>query len=376
MKKLKFLIIIIFFCAFSSCYRFPGIPAKSTPDSDTGFFVINSLAQTLSFINLENGNAFKYLAYLDRAPNNLVKHNDRFFLVNSLSNSIDVFRAENFQQIYTIDTGINSNPWSLEISEKHNFLVLTCFLSSELLVFDLVNFSLIKKIKLNNPFSDFSAGPEGLAIVGDKAYIACTNFNRQAMSFGQAFAVVVDLVSFEQEVILLNQLNQDNQLDDQANRDAPNSEILNCQNLIYFEDLAEIHFICTGINSNDDGYIVVYDIQKEKIVQHLRLGGSPFGSKKNVDFAKGLVYLLSEKGIIIYQAKESGAEIVQDFSQAYYPVEISLHDYVSDIFYDGERDKLYLANFSQGEVLELGLENFEVERKWRLESGIVSIYKY
>ncbi|MBN2650870.1 MAG: hypothetical protein JXR63_00705 [Spirochaetales bacterium] len=363
MKKFIFTIYVLL--SFS-CIRFPGVPSTTIPDTESGLLVLNSLSSSISVVDPVADKIFEYAAFAGKSPNSLATSSDKIFVVNSLSNSISIYNRRDFSLLYTIDTGRGSNPWAIEISSSDNLILVTCFLTSELLIFDLLDFSLKKKIKINNPYASFSAGPEGLLVHAGKVYVACTNFDRQRISFGQPFVAVIDLSDFQQSFFPIATLDG-----------ILNSEIVNCQNILLFEDLSSLHFVCTGKNGGDDGYLVVYDYLQGEVVEHIRLGGSPFGSGKGVDYSSNRVYLVSENGVISYEVGVGGEiSILDDFPSASYPSVVGSGDFISDILFDKDSGSLFAVNFSKGDLYQMDCDDFSLINEWRLSSGILSIFQY
>ena len=133
-------------------------------------FVLNSVANTLSVINLENNQVIvdTLSSGANSYPNDIEIRNNRGYVLNSGTNSIMVFDIQTLHKIKTIPLPNGVNPWSI------------CFVSDSLAA---VSFFVTDEIGLVNVYTNqveqiirVGIGPEGIAYKDNRLYVANSGY--------------------------------------------------------------------------------------------------------------------------------------------------------------------------------------------------------
>lgn len=186
-------------------------PPLGTNDDgrDYRILVANGLGETLTQIARTDGiwNTTQAVMETGQSPNQLVYHNDLCYLVNSLSNSIQIFDPVTFETIREISTGASTNPMYLDFVDS-NTVIVTCHLSNDVLLVDISDTvddeRILERIAMpsgdNLPNDDDEityARPGGVVVIGDTAYVACANLNVFSVAGGPGLIIEINLETFE-----------------------------------------------------------------------------------------------------------------------------------------------------------------------------------
>jgi len=209
-------------------------------------YILNGLSETLSRINLESGAVENDILTLGVVPNHVVCNDDRLYVVNSISASLQVIAIENNQVVHEIPLPVNSNPWNVAVESE--FAYITGFASSKVYKVNLSSATLA---------DSFATGqsPEGIIIIDDKLYIANTAFNPVDFSYGQGSVTVLDAG----DGALIAQVNV-----------GKNPQAL----AVGPDDI--INVSCTGDYAAITGSIYFMDPQDNTVEDSLATGGNPF----------------------------------------------------------------------------------------------------
>ena len=244
--------------------------------------VLNSLAETISEINLETGNISQNIAITGVAPNAiyLSENGENLFVLNSTSSSLQIFDAETVAQQSTFDLGSGNNPWAMAMQENIGFV--TNFQTST-----------ASKIILNSgeilTTFDVPGTPEGIIFHDEKLYIACPDFDFDYWTYGQG----------KVRVFSASTLAQIEEFDVHTN---PQSLLI---------DNGNLHVLCTGDYWSEFGVVDVINLQTGEIAS-LNLGGSPgnFAINENGIVAVGAGGWDTEGYVFSYDA--NSLEILRD----------------------------------------------------------------
>ena len=244
--------------------------------------VLNSLAETISEINLETGNISQNIAITGVAPNAiyLSENGENLFVLNSSSSSLQIFDAETVAQQSTFDLGSGNNPWAMAMQENIGFV--TNFQTST-----------ASKIILNSgeilTTFDVPGTPEGIIFHDEKLYIACPDFDFDYWTYGQG----------KVRVFSASTLAQIEEFDVHTN---PQSLLI---------DNGNLHVLCTGDYWSEFGVVDVINLQTGEIAS-LNLGGSPgnFAINENGIVAVGAGGWDTEGYVFSYDA--NSLEILRD----------------------------------------------------------------
>ncbi|MFH1676515.1 MAG: hypothetical protein ABIC40_05765 [bacterium] len=180
---------------------------KNDDGKDLRVLVANGLSETISLIERTYGiwKTEPNILPTGSSPNQLVVRGNTAYLVNSLSNSIQIIDLDSMTTVREISTGAGTNPMSIEFIDNEKALV-TCYISNDVRLIDLGdNVSpenlIVTKIPLPSgddlPRDDgvlkTYARPGGMAIVDDTCYIACSNLESYHLAGGPGVLVEIDI---------------------------------------------------------------------------------------------------------------------------------------------------------------------------------------
>ncbi len=113
--NLLFLSLIILLFILSCIKPAPYEPQgrKGLSDSKDEVYIINGLAETISIINCKDLSINNDVMETGMWPNYLAFKGNMGYLVNSGENNIQVFDEDSLELSYSIDIGVNSNPWMI-----------------------------------------------------------------------------------------------------------------------------------------------------------------------------------------------------------------------------------------------------------------------
>jgi len=161
--------------------------SQQTPKSA---FVVNSVANTLSVVNLENHTVIEDTLSPGQGsnPNHLVLRNGRGYVVNSGINDIMVFDIPTLKEVSRIALPNGSNPWAMEFIND-SLAAVSYFLTDSVALVNVKSGKIIKTVRVG-------ISPEGLKFHNGKLYVANTGF----VAFGVPYEVgkvsVIDPVTF------------------------------------------------------------------------------------------------------------------------------------------------------------------------------------
>lgn len=147
-------------------------------------YVVNALAKTLSVVDVETGAVQNNVLNTGESPNQVVFRNGVGYLVNSVSNNIQMFNPFSHTTTGTIDIGENTNPWAIAFASDTKAYVSN-LVANNVAVVDLVTGTVTGTIPT-------TAGPEGILVHNGKLYVCCTNFSFADFSYGVGQVVVID----------------------------------------------------------------------------------------------------------------------------------------------------------------------------------------
>lgn len=248
------------------------------------FIVLNSLAETISEINLETGSVSQNIAITGVAPNAIYisENGENLFVLNSTSSSLQIFDTETVAQQNTFDLGTGNNPWAMAIVGNIGFV--TNFQTSTASKIDLNSGEILATF-------DVPGTPEGILFHDEKLYIACPDFDFDYWTYGQGKVRVFSATSLEQ-------------IDEYNVHTNPQSLLIDSNE--------NLHVICTGDYWGEFGVVDVINLQTGGNVASLNLGGSPgnFAINENGIIAVGAGGWDTEDYVFSYDA--NSLEILRD----------------------------------------------------------------
>lgn len=209
-------------------------------------YVLNGNAETLSRINLQTDEIINHIVNTGPVPNQVAYYDNRLYVVNSGSASLQIISPTNNRTTAEIQLPINSNP--LNVAFNGGFAYVSGFLTNS-----------VYKINLgiNQVMDTFMVGPSpaGLTIVDGILYVCNTGFNPVNFTYGQGSVSVIDF-NDGQELARINVGK-------------------NPQALIEGPD-GLVNVICTGNYSTISGSIHLIDPSLQIPVDTISIGGEPF----------------------------------------------------------------------------------------------------
>jgi hypothetical protein len=168
--------------------------------------VLNSLGENVSLIGLDPRKVLRNGLTIGGAPNHMLLHAGEAWVLNSTSHSLDVLDATTWVVLREYSLGLGCNPYMMALTTDAQ-LVVTCLMTNELL---LVNpFAdpttdpepILKRLampdgadlKPNDVDKPGEAKPQGVAVIGQRAYVTITNLDSKWNPAGPGFVQVVDI---------------------------------------------------------------------------------------------------------------------------------------------------------------------------------------
>ena len=180
---------------------------KNDDGKDLRVLVANGLSETISLIERTDGvwKTEPNILPTGSSPNQLVVRGKTAYLVNSLSNSIQIIDLDSMTTIREISTGAGTNPMSIEFVDDERAFV-TCYISNDVRFIDLEDNvppenMIVAKIPLpsgddlprDEGVSKTYARPGGMAIVDETCYVACSNLESYHVAGGPGVLVEIDI---------------------------------------------------------------------------------------------------------------------------------------------------------------------------------------
>lgn len=254
-------------------------PALSLDDdgSDHRILVANGLSENVTLVERTDGiwHVTQNVRQTGISPSQVVFHNGLCYIVNSLSNSIQVVDPYELKTIREISTGAGTNPNFVAFINDSEALV-SCYLSNEVLLVDFGNDidpenRIVRSIALpdseNLPHdADVTtwARPGGIAVTGGMAYVACSNLDQLHEAGGPGLLVVIDLE--EMEIVNILELEGRNTVQVLHSPRFPDRLVVMS---------AGDHTVTDGFLGN--GVVESLDLTTGEIFQTVNINGSPYG---------------------------------------------------------------------------------------------------
>jgi YVTN family beta-propeller protein len=312
------------------------------PDYKTEVFIVNGLAETISVIDCETLTIHHDVMETGLWPNQIAFHEGEGYLVNSGDNSITVFREDDLKVTGEIDLGKNSNPWMILFLSGGGGLVSN-FVASDVAFINIAKKKVDKRV-------DVGTAPEGMAVVGNKAYVGNTAWNQATYDFDQGTVSVIDIANRN----VIKTINTHK----------------NPQAVIPFPGRNEVHVICTGTNGgpgSDDGKIDIIDTTSDEVKATLNIGGSPGWSGQGIDEAEHWVYLTGVGGVQVYNYQ---TRTVVHGSDNYLIVgKDPENDFYSGLAIDPVYDQIFVCNFTYDKIIVLKKGSGKIKKEIQGSDG-------
>lgn len=313
-------------------------PAVDGRSVSPAVLVVNTLSETLSRLDLDDGTMRVQAAVAGTWANRIdVAYGGHLLLVtNSGSNEIALLDGTSLEPIGTIDVGQGRNPWLARELEGGRALVSN-WLSSEVCILDL-------RRRRAGATVTTTPGPEGFAVIGDMAFVACTNYQGAEGSYGEGHLDVVDLsVPRVVASVVIGK---------------------NPQDVLVAPD-GLVHVVCTGdyaASGGTEGRVDVVDPVALVVVASVLVGGSPGCAALGPD---GAMWVAGFSGGI-RRYDPATREILHD------PLDPSLDRVgLSAIAADGPGGRMYVTSFEEDLLLAVDAATRQVVEAWIVGDGPV-----
>lgn len=132
-------------------------------------YVVNTLGENLSFINLENQTVNSNAATLGLYTNEIKIRGSKGYIINSGLNEIQVINLQSFSTLTRISTGTGTNPYNMDFVND-SLAVVSLLFTNKVAIINVNSGSVVQNINVGY-------GPEGVKYYNGKIYVTNTNFN-------------------------------------------------------------------------------------------------------------------------------------------------------------------------------------------------------
>ena len=299
--------------------------------------VVNSLGGDISLIH-DDYSVTKSASTVGEAPNQVIIRGKEAIVISSRSNSIQVIDLETWTVVREYSLGEGCNPYMGALTQDE-LLVITCNQSNELILVDpdvsMEAEAVLKRMDMPTgadlfPFDPGDLGharPQGVAVVGHKAYVTLTNLGDDWMPKGNGVIVVVDVAAWTADKLI--ELNKTNPY--------------MAYNPLWGGN--RLYIPCSGA-FDGTGVVEVLDTSSDQITATIEVGGAP--GRMYVD-KSGMAWVGDQMDGQLLKF-EVGSGQVQD------PVMLcpadytnGIYDFIADVGTDG-RGNVYACCFATDAV--------------------------
>lgn len=319
------------------------VGCTSNPTAPPGFqsastvWVVNSLGESLSKVELDSGQVVTNAILLDSAPNDIVISGNLAYVVNSLSNNVQVFDLALEQTVGTIEILKGINPYYIALDNQQRAFVSN-WMTGNVSVLDLQS-------GLESDAITTGGVPQGLCVVDSMLFVTDVNFDMGSSTYGPGRLLAFSLTSLE----LVNSLEVGT----------------NPQTVVLGPD-EKLHVVCTGIIGTGTGRIDIVDPQTLTLERSISIGGSPGALAFNSQHVAYLasVAMAGEGRLLTYDALTYA--VLNGTSNP-----IVLPSSVMDVACTAD-DHIFAACFNTDELVELD-ENNTIVREFTVGHGPIAL---
>lgn len=136
--------------------------------ADKFAYVVNSLGQTLSQINLTTNEVTNDIEALGEAPNQIVIHGHYAYVINSLDHDIQIIDLATDNTVGYINIGEPRNPFHMTFVDSQ-YAYVTNLMTNTISKVDVIHRTVVGEYGVGQ-------APEGLLVVGNKLFVCCSGF--------------------------------------------------------------------------------------------------------------------------------------------------------------------------------------------------------
>jgi YVTN family beta-propeller protein len=213
-------------------------------------YVLNSNGETISKINLNTGAVYNNILTIGSDvwcyPNQIIVRDTLMYATVSGTDEIQVINLNTEKTVDYINTGAYTNPYWIDFADEP-YLYVTLLMTGTVAKINYSTGAVVAEVPVGK-------SPEGIKIIGDKAYIACTGFDWGTYNYDPGRVAVYDISGDS----VIQHINVG----------------LNPQYLLQ-DNLGRLHVVCTGNYATIWGWVYIIDTDYDIVVDTVYLGGTP-----------------------------------------------------------------------------------------------------
>jgi len=251
--KLVLLTFVLFLGAFLTIGCDGGVTTPAGPDGFNLILVANQNANTLSVVNLDDNIVLRDRTTVGNVPNDLIYHDNKLYVINSVSNDMNILRLSDDNMFSTIQT-----PFDLGVNRGNSPQYGT--IASGYMFVSNFNTDDVNVIRLDDMLSvvniNVGTAPQDILAVDDKVYVACSAHNFNANSYDEGTVSVLSVETRERLKSIPIGIGKN-----------PQYLALDADN--------RLHVVCTGNYNDIAGEVFVIDTELDEVVIVISLRGTP-----------------------------------------------------------------------------------------------------
>ncbi len=282
-------------------------------------YVLNTLGQTLSKVELATGVVQKNAVTAGLYTNQVVIRKQKAYIVNSGTNSIQIVDLSSLTTIDSIYVGSGSNPYYMDFLND-SIAVVSLLLTNELVVVNVDKGSIVTRVIL------YGTGPEGVKVAGGKVYVAMSGYNGQGYDPG--IINVVNPASWSVTDTIGVSINPQ---------------------YIDADDSGYVYVASTGNYVDVGGALTIIDTQTDEVVQEVLL--ETFIT--TLDYHNGRVFLATYgNGVYIYDV--AGDSLLNTILSGGPGVLVDTDGYIYVTDFNADSLYIYDASLQRAAAFEVG----------------------
>ena len=327
-------VVILIFIGCSSTSDSPYTPgSQSNPTA----WVVNGMSETLSKVDLSTGEVTVNAITLGSAPNDIVISDGLAYVVNSLSNNVQIIDLTSEQTIGTIEILDGINPYYVAMDGQDRAFASN-WMTGNVSVLDLGS-------EVESDTITLGGVPQGLCVTDDRLFVTDVNFDMVNFTYGPGhlFAYSLATLDFIDSV-----------------------EVGINPQIVQLGPDGKLHVVCTGVIGTDAGQIDIVDPTTLTIEESILIGGSPGSLAIN---SSGIAYLgsvawVGQGAVLAYDA--ATYEILHN-SQDPIVLPSSAMDLVC-----ADNDHIFAVCYNTDEMVELD-ENNDIVKTYIVGDGPLAL---
>ncbi len=324
-------VIVLLIAGCSTTTESPFVPSVRTA------WVVNSLGETLSKVNLDSGEVVTNAIATDDAPNDIAILGNRAYVVNSMSNNVQILDLATEQTLGTIEILKGMNPYYIVIENAQRAFVSN-WLTGNVSLLDLESATETDTLTTGGV-------PQGLCVTSDRLFVTDINLDLQNFTYGLGRLLVYSLTNLD----FVDEI-----------------EVGMNPQIVELGPDGNLHVVCTGDFGGVTGQIYVVEPQSLTIEGTIDIGGSPGSlafNSSNVAYL-GSVAWAGEGWLLTYDAVTH--QIIHGESNP-----LVLPSSAMDVAC-GQDDHIFAVCFNTDQLIELD-ENDSIVQSFTVGDGPIAV---